>query len=106
MDGSDTYFPDYRTRNGNRMPGDGILMYPGKDSIWPSIKLANCRDAEEDFEYLQTVSSLCGRKAADEISGTLVSSLTDFTRDPAKIRAARIRLAELIENSARCAEVE
>jgi hypothetical protein len=97
MDGSDTYFPQYRTRNGNGMPGDGILMYPGADSIWPSIKLANCRDAEEDYEYLQLAAELRGEKAADEISKSLVESLVKFTRDPKRIRAARRRLAELIE---------
>ena len=97
MDEEDTYFPNYSTRNGNGMPGDGILMYPGKKSIWPSIKLANCRDAEEDYEYLKIASELLGEAASDEVSKTLVKSLTDFTRDPATIRAARRRLADMIE---------
>ena len=101
MDESDTFFPDYSTRNGNGMPGDGILMYPGEKSIWPSIKLANCRDAEEVYEYLKMVSRLAGGKAADEISRSIVSSLTSFTRDPAKIRVARRRLAEIIESRIR-----
>jgi hypothetical protein len=96
MDGSYTYFPDYRTRNGNGMPGDGILMYPGTDSIWPSIKLANCRDAEEDYEYLQMAARRGGVKTADEISKSLVESLTKFKRDPKAIRAARRRLARII----------
>ena len=97
MDEEDTYFPNYSTRNGNGMPGDGILMYPGKKSSWPSIKLANCRDAEEDYEYLKIASELLGEAASDEVSKTLIKSLTDFTRDPTTIRAARRRLADMIE---------
>jgi hypothetical protein len=97
MDEDDTFFPGYSTRNGNGMPGDGILMYPGKKSIWPSVKLANCRDAEEDYEYLKITSELSGEAAADEVSRTLVRSMIEFTRDPAAIRSARRTLADIIE---------
>lgn len=92
----DTYFPDYRTYNGNGMPGDGIMMYPGEKHIFPSIKLAQCRDAVEDYEYLQLAAAKAGLAAADSVTDSIVKSLVDFTRDPAKLRLARKRLVTLI----------
>jgi hypothetical protein len=93
----DTFFPDFRTRNGNGMPGDGIMMYPGEDGIWPSIKLAQCRDGVEDFEYLQLAAAKAGPEKSDGIAKTLVRTLVDFSRDPARLRAARECLARMIE---------
>ena len=92
----DTYFPGYRTYNKNGMPGDGIMMYPGEDGIWPSIKLAQCRDGVEDYEYLQLVKAKFGVEKCDEITKRIVKSLTRFSRNPVELRAARQRLAELI----------
>lgn len=93
---SDTYFPDFRTYNAFGMPGDGILMYPGENGIFPSIKLAQCRDAVEDFEYLQLVAARRGQACSDAACDALIRSLTDFTRDPRAIRAMRERLASAI----------
>ena len=92
----DTYFPDYRTYNGNGMPGDGIMMYPGEKSVWPSIKLAQCRDAEEDYEYLKLAAAKKGNAVADAACDAFIRSLTDYSRDPAELRAQRARLAALL----------
>ena len=92
----DTYFPWFSTRNANGMPGDGIMMYPGEDGIWPSIKLAQCRDGVEDYEYLQLACGKAGLETCDEVTKTIVRSVTDFSRDPRRLRAARERLARII----------
>ena len=97
FDPSDTFFPDFHTRNSNGMPGDGIMMYPGEDGIWPSIKLAQCRDGVEDYEYLQLAAAKVGTEKCDEVTKTIVKTLTDYSRDPVKLRAARKRLAQIIE---------
>ena len=101
LDESDTFFPDWHTYSGLHMPGDGIFLYPGKKDILPSIRLAQVRDGVEDYEWLQLAAAKAGTDSADAASRTLVMSMTQFTRDPAKLRAARTRLADLIESNVR-----
>ena len=96
FDASDTFFPRFRTHNPNGMPGDGIMMYPGEDGIWPSIKLAQCRDGVEDYEYLQLAAEKAGMDGCDEVTRTLVKSMTEYSRSPAALRRARERLAKII----------
>ena len=96
MNGDDTYFPSYRTHNGNGMPGDGIMMYPGEKEIWPSIKLAQCRDGVEDYEYLQLAAAKAGAEACDNVTKTIVKTRTDFSRSPEELRKARELLSSII----------
>ena len=96
LDESDTYLPAWNTYSDLHMPGDGILLYPGKDHILPSIRLAQVRDGVEDYEWLQLAAAKGGAEAADAISRTLIRSLTDFSRDPAQLLERRDRLAEII----------
>ena len=98
FDPGDTFFPWFRTHNGNGMPGDGIMMYPGEDGIWPSIKLAQCRDGVEDYEYLQLAAKKAGLQACDAVTRTIVKTATDYSRSPQMLRAARKRLAHMIED--------
>jgi hypothetical protein len=99
MSDADTYFPSYRTHNGNGMPGDGIMMYPGENEIWPSIKLAQCRDGVEDYEYLQLAAKKAGLAECDKITKTIVETTTQFSRNPEELRKARKCLAEIIVKS-------
>ena len=78
------------------MPGDGVLLYPGKDHVLPSIRLAQIRDCVEDYEWLKLAAAKAGAAAVDSISRTLIRSLTDFTRDPSALREAHGRLARMI----------
>ena len=96
LDESDTYFPAWHTYSPLHMPGDGIFLYPGKQHILPSIRLAQVRDGIEDYEWLQLAAEKAGAASADAVSRSLIKSRTKFTRDPAALRAARTRLAELI----------
>ena len=96
VDEEDTYLPTWKTGNGLHMPGDGVLLYPGKDHILPSIRLAQIRDCVEDYEWLQLAASKAGADAVDAISKTLIRSMTDYTRNPSDLRAARQKLARFI----------
>ena len=97
LDPSDTFFPAWDTFSGLHMPGDGIFLYPTTEGIVPGIRLAQMRDAVEDYERLQLAASKAGTNAVDEISRTLITSMTDYTRSPGALRAARARLGDLIE---------
>lgn len=99
LTGDDTYFPDYPTYNRNGAPGDGVLMYPGAECVLPSIRLAQCRDAVEDYEYLQLAAGRAGQAAADAQVDGFVKSLIDYSRDPKRLRTARRHLARIIAPS-------
>ena len=96
IDESDTFLPTWKTYSSLHMPGDGVLLYPGKNHIMPSIRLAQVRDAVEDYEWLQLAAAKVGEAAVDSIGRTIVQSMTDFTRDSAAVLAARRRLANRI----------
>lgn len=95
LDEQDVWFPEWNTWSGLQAPGDGVLTYPGRHGILPSIRLANIRDGSEDYDYL-VMASARNPTAVKEIERSLIRSMTDFARDPSAIRAARARLAEII----------
>ena len=97
MDEGDTFFPDFDIRIGNTVHGDGVFLYPGKRDILPSIRLANVRDGEEDGEWLKAAEAAAGREAVEALGRRFIRSLTDFDRDPARIRAVRSAVADLVE---------
>ena len=93
----DTYYPDWRTKNWIGVPGDGLFLYPAKDSILPSIRFAQLRDGVEDYEWIKAAEKKCGKKDVDDLVKVLVTSLTDFSRDPAQLRKVRASIGDLIE---------
>jgi hypothetical protein len=80
--------------------GEGSLFYPGTDAGFDgpvaSIRLKNIREGMEDYEYMQILSDLGARAVVDEVVQGIGRSWTDWERDPAKVYAARARLAENI----------
>ena len=92
MDETDTYFPEWNTWNYLGIPEDGIFLYPGKEHILPSIRFANIRDGEEDYEYLLRAEKKLGRQAVEALVRPLVRSQTNFTRDSAALSSLRDRL--------------
>ena len=102
LDPADTFFPNWDTHSGLHMPGDGIFLYPTTEGIVPGIRLAQMRDAVEDYERLQLAAARAGTDVVDAVSRTLITSMTEFSRDPARLRAARRRLARLIEKPLEC----
>lgn len=99
LDERDVWFPAWNTWSGLQAPGDGVLAYPGKNGILPSIRLANLRDGSEDYDYL-VMAAAKDPAAVKEISKTLIHSMTDFTRNPKAVRKARERLAGIILGNA------
>lgn len=95
IDERKTCFPEWNTWNSLRSPGDGILAYPGERGILPSIRLANIRDGSEDYDYL-VMASAKDPAAVRDIEKSLIRTMTDFSRDPLALRAARARLAGII----------
>ena len=87
-DESDTYLMWDSSISNNRN-GDGVLMYPGKDHILPSIRLANVRDGIEDGELLKMFAEKGRAAEAESACRKLVTDLKNFSRDPAALRSAR-----------------
>lgn len=94
---SDTFFPDWDTHSGLlHMPGDGILLYPTKDGIVPSIRLARIRDGIEDYEWLKLAARKQGVTETDRICRSFIKSKFDFSREPTVLLKARSELGNLI----------
>ncbi len=94
--------------------GDGSWTYPGPDSTpLASIRLENFRDGLEDYAYVklleQRLEAVRGtgrdsqwQKRADAalaVPTVLVSSLSEFSRDPRQLQQWRKTLADLIESA-------
>lgn len=94
--------------------GDGSWTYPGPDGTpLGSIRLENFRDGLEDFAYVKLLEEKfaaaekigvnhrwCREAAAAlAVPARIVTSLTEYTRNPAELYQWRSRLAELIETA-------
>jgi hypothetical protein len=102
----------YKTASSGRLPpGDGWIIYPGKDGPVSSIRWEAVRDGLEDYEYLwllaertRQVKQQLGAGAAglsatarsDEIARSIVRDFVDYAREPQAVREARERVAEEI----------
>lgn len=99
MDETKCHFERWEMKNRLGMPGDGILLYPGTEHILPSIRLANIRDGEEDYEYLVLAEAALGREKVAALVRKRVSSPTKFSRNASELSELRERLAETVEAS-------
>ncbi|HHX41387.1 MAG TPA: DUF4091 domain-containing protein [Armatimonadetes bacterium] len=85
----------------DRLHGDGLLLYPGKDGPIGSIRLANIRDGLEDYDYLSLLAEREGSiENARKACLPVTSGLAQFTRDPEVVLAERDRIARRIERAA------
>lgn len=112
-------FTDWDPRSWTTYHGDGSWTCVGPDGApLPTIRLENFRDGLEDYAYAiileeiihereakstsLTVADkawLAEAKAALPAPETLVKSMTDYSREPAKFYAWRNRLGDLIQRS-------
>ena len=99
MDESETYFPAWRTDTYPKAHGDGVFLYPGRRHVISGIRLANVRDGEEDYEWLQLAAEKVGRNAVEAVMRELVRSKADFSRDPSLLRRVRTRIADIVEEN-------
>ena len=95
-DGSDTYFPNWDTFSRDHAPGDGVLLYPTRSGVVPSIRLVQIRDAVEDYELLVSAERRFGRLCVEGLVARLVETMTRYNRDPAKLRKVRGELLEMV----------
>ncbi len=89
--------------------GDGHLIYAGKSGPLSSVRLANLRDAIEDYEYLKTLERLLlkngrvktAKEARDYVKEHFVKFVTVnlwiHTHEPAVLRVMRAKVAAAIE---------
>jgi hypothetical protein len=88
--------------------GDGELVCPGPNGPLTTLPFENIRDGIEDYEYYwvlrdrvekagQAGRDVTAARALLEIPKGLLSSLTSYTQDPARLRAERRKVAEAIE---------
>lgn len=93
--------------------GDGQLLYPGpQGQPLASIRLASIRDGIDDYDYFAILKSLTDKaessgaasprllqraRAALKVRPEVAASMTEYTRDPDVLYAARQELAQLIE---------
>ncbi len=89
--------------------GDGHLIYAGTGGPLSSVRLANLRDAIEDYEYLKLLERLLlrngkaksRREARDDVKRNYAEFVTVnlwiHTHEPALLRAMRDRVAQAIE---------
>jgi hypothetical protein len=78
--------------------GDGELLYPGKNEIYPSIRLANVRDGSEDYDYLVLLRSK-NPAMADKLAKQVCPGRKNGIRDHRKLLKIRREIAEYLENS-------
>ena len=90
LDESDVYL-DWDSSIDHNKNGDGVLIYPGKEHLLPSIRLANLRDGVEDGELLKMLYAR-DRAAADAACRRFLNTTTNFKRDVALIRESRADL--------------
>jgi hypothetical protein len=90
--------------------GDGVWAYCGPDGIpVATLRLENFRDGVEDYNIAKRLERLldahvdktdawsAAARAALDVPLAVMESMTNFTDDPAAIRAWRDHMADLIE---------
>ncbi len=69
--------------------GDGVLLYPGTAGPLGSLRLLGIRAGIEDTMLLDAAEARLGRDRVQQCVEKVTRGLTDFTRDPAILHAAR-----------------
>lgn len=101
LDENDTYFPEWCTRGYWGADGDGVFLYPGKNGILPSIRLAQIRDGVEDYEWLKAIAEpLLSRPMVEKLVRRIVVDAKNFSRDSEQLRAVRSEVGDMAECAA------
>ena len=87
--------------DGENFPGEGILLYPGDRfgvrGIVPSMRLKWIREGVEDYEYIEILKNLGYEDWALQVIRTVGADWKNWTKNPQKLAAARIKLGNKIE---------
>jgi hypothetical protein len=78
-----------------------MLVYPGQPvgvkGVVASMRLKWLRDGVEDYDYVEILKELGKVDLAMQITRSVGSDWTNWTRDPSAIEAARVKLGEAID---------
>jgi hypothetical protein len=92
---------EYRSRDGQAWPGEGLLAYPGGPAgvqgVVPSIRLKHVRDGVEDHALLALARAAGVPGVAREIEAVGGRDWHGWTRDPAVLEASRRRIGEALD---------
>jgi len=114
------------TNNWVSVNGDGLLIYPGKETTpLPSIRLEVIRDGVEDYEYITLLEQLVEKvealpkyqtpkgetviqqaKQLCRIPETISRDVDDFTKEPQIIFNRRKEIGDMIEQLVHILEVQ
>jgi hypothetical protein len=94
----------YRHEDGNNMPGEGMLVYPGKPAgcrgVVPSMRLKWIREGIEDYEYVELLKNKGRGDLALEVARTSARDFETWSPDPAVLMEARAKLGGMLEKKA------
>lgn len=79
----------WKNASGSYLGGDMWIIWPGYQTVYPSIRLVAMRDGIRDYELLRMYEDQFGRAAADAICGEIVTDCWTYNRDPKAIRKQR-----------------
>jgi hypothetical protein len=98
-------YSTYSTNGKNYYPGEGMLVYPGKQvgitGVVPSMRLKWVREGVEDYEYIEILKRLGRKDWALRVSRSVGLDWKNWTRDPDILESARRQLGEEIERLSR-----
>ncbi|MGL5832759.1 MAG: DUF4091 domain-containing protein [Waterburya sp.] len=81
-------------------PGEGMLIYPGKQvglsSAVPSMRLKWIREGVEDYEYIEILKRAGYHDWAMEAVGEVAKDMHNWNQDPAILDAVRLKLGTKI----------
>lgn len=88
---------------GKDYPGEGMLIYPARNGegsgVVPSMRLKWLRDGVQDYDYLQILKRHgCADRAA-ESARTVAASWSEWTKEPAVLERARVRIGALLDRA-------
>jgi Domain of unknown function (DUF4091) len=85
----------------NNYPGDGMLVYPGKQvgisGVAPSIRLKWLRDGVEDYEYVELMKKQGLGSQALSLVRSVAPDWTNWTRDINALSAVRDALGQQLD---------
>jgi hypothetical protein len=93
-------FVDPYAEQSEHYPGEGMLIYPGKQvglsSAVPSMRLKWIREGVEDYEYIEILKRAGYHDWAMKAVGEVAKDMHNWNQDPAILAAVRLKLGTKI----------
>jgi hypothetical protein len=92
--------PDPYSEKPEHYPGEGMLIYPGKQvgisGAAPSMRLKWVREGVEDYEYIEILKRAGYQEWAMKAVHEVAKDMHNWDRDPAVLNAVRLKLGTKI----------